>query len=72
MVVHHSRVIVLADRADSHEGCSVLVGFEGINIVQGRWLRWVTIAGREVNAHCEVDLAATLDILQERVCLCDL
>ena len=72
MVVHHSRVIVLADRADRHEGRSVLVGFEGVNIVEGGWLRWVTIAGREVNAHCEVDLATTLDILQERVCLCDL
>ena len=72
MVVHHSRVIVLADRADRHEGRSVLVGFEGVNIVEGGRLRWVTIAGREVNAHCEVDLATTLDILQERVCLCDL
>ena len=72
MVVHHSRVIVLADRADSHEGCSVLVGFEGVNIVEGGRQRWVTIAGCEVNAHCEVDLATTLDILQERVCLCDL
>lgn len=72
MVVHHSRVIVLTDRADSHEGCSILVGFEGINIVQGGWLRWVTIAGCEVYAHCEVDLATTLNILQERVCLCDL
>ena len=72
MVVLNSRIIVLADGANSHEGCSVLVGFEGVNIVEGGWLRWVTIAGREVNTNCEVDLATSLDVLQEGVRLCDL
>lgn len=72
MGVHNSRIIVLTDGANSHEGSSVLVGFEGVNIVKGGWLRWVTVAGREVNPHCEVDLATSLDVLQEGVRLCDL
>ena len=32
----------------------------------------VSVAGSEVNAHCEVDLTATHDVLQEGVGLCDL
>lgn len=62
----------MADRPNSNKGSGVLIGFEGIHVVKGGGFGGVSVAGSEVDAHCEVDLTATHDVLQEGVGLCDL
>ena len=57
------RVIVLANGADSNECLCVLIGFIGVNEVEGGGVSGVTVAGREVHAHSEIDLATSHDIV---------
>ena len=67
-----SRVVVLADGANSHQSLGILVGTVGVDVVQGGGLTRVTIAAGEVYTYSKVDLAATHNILQEGVEMGDL
>ena len=62
-----SRIIVLAHLPNGNESRGVLVWLVGVDVVQGGGLGGVTVASREVYADCEVDLAASHDVFQERV-----
>lgn len=46
-------VIVLADLSHGHQGLQVLVGLEGVDIVQGAAVAGVTIGGCEVDGHLQ-------------------
>lgn len=59
------RVIVLADSAHSPQSQSVLIGTGGVNVVEGRRTTGISIAPSEVDAHSEVDLTTSHDVLQE-------
>ena len=68
----YSRVIILADRAHGHECPGVLIGLVRVNVVERLGLVGLSVAGSKVNAHCEVDLAATHDVVQEGIETADL
>lgn len=61
------RVIVLADFSDCYEGTGVLVGLEGVEIMEGSRVRRFLVAEGEIYPHCEVDLTATHHIVKEGV-----
>ena len=61
----YSRVVILTNLTNSHKSLGILVWRVWVNMVEGIWVRWVTITGCEVNAHSEVDLAASHDVVKE-------
>lgn len=68
----YSRVVILADGAHSHECLGILVGLVRVNVVEGFGLIGLSVAGSKVNTHCEVDLTATHDVVQEGIETADL
>lgn len=44
-------VVVLTDLSHGHQGLQVLVGLEGVDVVQGAAVSGVTVGGREVDGH---------------------
>lgn len=46
-------VVVLADLSHGHQGLQILVGLEGVDVVQGAAVPGVPIGGREVNGHLQ-------------------
>lgn len=66
----HSRVVILTDLSNCYKRLGVLVWCIWINIVQRGRFGWVTVATGEVDAHREVDLTATQNVVQEGVHLC--
>ena len=65
----HVRVVILADLSNGHQRLGVLVWLVGVNVVERRGLGGVTVASGEVDAHCEVDLTTSHDVIEEGVCL---
>ncbi len=64
-----SRVIVLTDSAHSHKCHGVLIGFVGVDVMQGGGIPGVPIAASEVHTHSKVDLTTTHDVVEEGVYL---
>ena len=63
----HLRVIILTDLSNGYQRLGVLVWLVWIDVVEGCGLGGVTVATREVNTHCEVDLTTAHDVIQECV-----
>lgn len=67
MFVIVSRVIVLTDSTHRPESESVFVGTRRVNVVEGGGVGGVSIAAGKINAHSEVDLTTSHNVLQERI-----